>query len=165
MLHRIVSGTRPARPDEILALGELLGISAIEALRRFGYEVPETKVDIIGRVNEFGRLEFLPPDLVRKTEAPSDAMADTRAITVDAPHSRLSLYDGATLFYTPSSVVDAQAVGRLAVIEVGDQPAPIIGVLTYAAGGKKRVTIIGGGEVIETKQLISAAPITWIRAV
>lgn len=165
MVHRVLGGQRPARPDEIIAFAPLLGVSAVEALRRFGYAVPETRVDLIGRVNEFGRVEFYPPDLVRRTEAPADAHADMKALTVDAPHSRLAIYDGATLFYVPSKVVDAQAVGRLALLEIGDQAAPVLGVLSYAAGGRKRVTIIGGAEVLETAQLISAAPIAWVRAI
>lgn len=165
MLHRILGGSRPARPDEILDLAPLLGVSPIEAIRRFGYTVPETKIDVVGKVNEFGRIEWFPPDLIRRTEAPADATANMRALTVDAPQSRLAIYDGAMLYYSPlADRVDAQAVGRLAVIGLGDQPAPLVGVLSYAAGDRKRVTVIGGAEVIESKQLIFAAPIVWIRA-
>lgn len=163
MLHRIVSGARPARPDEIIKMADLLGITTIEALRRFGYAVPELRIDLIGRVNADGRVIFFAPDQVRKVDSPADAAADTRALIVDAPHSRLAIYDGAVMYYAPSPVVDAQATGRLSIIEISEQAAPVLGILNHLAAGRKRVTIIGGIETLETKSILTAAPVTWIR--
>ena len=164
VLGRLLTGGRRLQIDEAIALARILAAPRPELIRRFGYNWPEPCCNVIGRVDGRGRVSMLPPDLHTTTAAPIDADASLTVLRVEAAHTRLAIYHGYLLFYEPSRDVRTDAFGRLAVIDVGDEPAPIVGVLDRGSYGRGSVTIFGGLDVLEAARIVSAAPVKWLRA-
>lgn len=163
--RRIMTEGRECTIGESITLARELRAPWEMVISRLGFEIPERKCPIIGKVGPHGRISTFTPDEVRRTLAPPDVDETTVALLVDAPQSALGVFHGATLFYEPSAGVRPDAMGRLGIIELGDHPAPILGVLERSAAlGRGRVSIYGTGEAVESRKLISAAPVLWWRA-
>ena len=164
MIWRMVTGQRPPRPEEIIIWAKFLRVPVLECMRRFGYDVPVPSVSVIGAIKSNGRVSVFPPAAIEQIEAPVDASENMRALIVEAPQTGLQLFDGTYLYYEPSKVVNPAAYGKLAVLEIGDISAPVIGVLYRISARSKKVEVYGGRERFDTEQLISAAPVLWQRS-
>lgn len=162
--HKLLSGERRTQIDECLLLAKLLNVPPAIMARQLGYDWPIPQARIIGEVDGAGRVRVLPPGKQSDVDAPSELEVELVALQVAAAQTALSVYDGNILYYEPSEVVRPDAFGRLAVLEIGDQPAPVVGVLDRASLGRGRVVVFGGIETIETNKIISATPIRWQRA-
>jgi hypothetical protein len=164
MLWRVMTGHRPVRVQEVIDWAIYLKVPVSVALVRFGFQVPRATVPVVGLMRKTGRVTVLPPNQQTKIDAPDDLSAAMVAIRVEGAHSSLAIFDGSYLFYEPSDIVRVDAFGRLSVVEFGDYPAPLVGVVDRAAVGKGRVTLFGGEDVVESDMMISATPIRWQRA-
>lgn len=119
---------------------------------------------MIGALRGNARISIFPTNLVQKTESPRPEPGALVALRIDAAQSALAIHHGGFLFYEPTEVVARGAIGRLSVVELGDQAAPVVGVLDRAIGDRGGlVTIFGGSETIESAQLQSATPVLWQR--
>lgn len=163
MLWRIFTGHRPVRVSEVIEWAIFLQIPVSVALVRFGFSVPRAQIPVIGVMRKSGRISVLPPNQQTRVDAPDDLSAAMVALRVEGAHSALAIFDGSYLFYEPSPIVRTDSFGRLSVVEFGDYPAPLVGVVDRAAMGKGKVTLFGGDDVIESEMMISATPVRWIR--
>ena len=163
IVHKMLNGQRRVQIAEFRLLAQLLHVPFMEVVRRFGFDVPGAMVPCIGAIDGRARIAVLPPDRQHDTPAPESAVPGTVALIVDAPHSALSVYHGSTLYYVPSDTVRVDAFGRLGVLEIDGEPAPVVGVLDRATMGRGRVRVFGGIDVIDTERLVSATPVTWQR--
>ena len=135
------------------------------ALRRLGVDIPPATVPVIGVLRGNARVSILPPDKVANVESPRLPPGPLVALQIETSQTALAIYHGGLLYYEPSEVVLPGAFGRLSVVELGDVPAPVVGVIDRGRSIKGgRVTVFGGLETIESDQLQSAAPILWQRA-
>lgn len=164
LLRRTFAGERRAQVEEMLALADALSVPFATIVRRYGYDVPATRCSLIGSVNSAGRVNFYAPDRQAVVEAPLDESPGLVAIVVEASHSALAIFDGSTLFYEPATDVRPDAFGRLSVVSLGEQPAPVVGVIERGGIGRTRVVVYGGIETLESRELKSATPIRWQRA-
>lgn len=164
MLWRVMSGMRPVRVQEVIDWAVFLKVPVSVVLTRFGFHVPRAQVPVIGVMRKSGRVTVLPPNQQTKVDAPDDLSANLVAIRVEGAHSALAIFDGSYLFYEPSKIVRTDAIGRLSVVEFGDYPAPLVGVVDRATIGKGRVTLFGGEDIVESEMMISATPVRWQRA-
>ena len=164
MVWRMITGHRPVRVAEAIEWAKFLKVPVSVALVRFGYDVPRVTVPVVGVMRKSGRVSTLPPNQQTRVDAPDDLSAAMVAIRVEGTHSALAIFDGNYLFYEPSQVVRADSYGRLSVVEFGDYPAPMVGIVDRAGVGKGRVTLFGGDDTVESDMMISATPILWMRA-
>ena len=165
MVHKMLNGERRVQIAEVKSWSSLLGVSFIEAMRRFGFDVPPTTCPLIGTVDGLGRVRYRRGNGVpaRMIAAPETAGGNIVALQVDAPRSAISIYDGSCLYFEPSDIMRVDAVGRLSVIAMEGEPVPVIGVLARATLGRGSVSVYGGIELIETNSIVSATPIVWQR--
>lgn len=164
-MGEILRGTRRLQVPEAITLANFIEAPLFELLRRFGYDVPPSdQCDLIGVVNGRGRVSFLPPDQCEVVVAPTDADKDLKALRVEAEHTRLALYHGTVIYYLPTQMVRADAFGRLSVLDLKDEPAPVLGILDRGSYGQGVVRIYGGLETIETETVLSASPVKWQRS-
>lgn len=166
MIRRMLAGERALRPDEIAIWAKLVRASPTTVLRKLnlGVDIEEPRVPVVGIVRDDGRVSSLPESPPQMVEAPTDAPGGMVALNVEAPLSGLAYFHGSTFYFVPSDKVMPDSFGRLSVIEIGDSPSPVVGVLDRASVGRGRVVIFGTNESIETKMMVSATPIRWIRA-
>lgn len=163
MVWRMTSGKREVTPGEIAEWARYLKVPLAVAFQKFGYNPPGNMTRVIGAMRANGRVTIYPPNMQRETEAPA-ANTDLVALVVEAPQSALAIFDGSHLFYEPSTIVRHDTFGRLAVVELGDHPAPIVGMIDRATQiGRSKIVVFGGDEAIESRQLISATPVVWQR--
>ncbi|MGQ0673526.1 MAG: hypothetical protein ACT4N2_11725 [Hyphomicrobium sp.] len=158
---RIFRGSRQPSISDAILLAKNLQVPLSLILRKLGYDLADSTLKAIGRVNEFGRVSFLPPNLQSQVPAPGATEPGTVALIVEASNTPLAMYDGEVFYYAPSTVIRPDAIGRLSVIEMDDMSAPVIGVLDRARVGRGRVVVFGINEVVESERLISATPIRW----
>lgn len=163
MVWRMTSGQRKLTPHEICEWAKILKVSVAVILKRLGEDPPAVSVPIIGTVGAHGRVAMLAPGQQRKAESPGVGQKQLVAFAVETANTELVLYDGSTIYYEPATVIRPDAFGRLAIIELGDHDGPIVGVLERGRLGKGRVTVFGGTETIESSQVVSAAPVRWLR--
>jgi hypothetical protein len=164
MLWRVMSGARPVRVGEVIEWAKFLKVPVSVVLVRFGFDVPRVTVPVVGVMRKTGRVSVLPPNQQTRVDAPDDLSAAMVAIRVEGAHSALAIFEGSYLFYEPSNIVRADSYGRLSVVEFGDYPAPLVGVVDRADVGRGRVTLFGGLDTIESEMMISATPVLWTRA-
>lgn len=158
----MIAGEKGIKPAEILAWAKLLRAPVPTIWQAFGYPWPAATVPIAGLIRADGRVSRDSGG--RSAPSPVDAPEGLAAIVLGHDVPALGLKRGAFLYYRPVDRIDVSAVGRLAVVGLGDQPAPVVGVLDATALGRVRVVILGGAEVVESAEAISAAPVEWIRA-
>lgn len=161
MIWRVLTGARPVRTQEIIEWCEWLQVPITVGLFRFGFDVPRSRVPVIGNVNSDGRISILPPGHQEHVDAPGDMQCTMVALRVKGDNRALSIYDGALLYYEPSEVVSVASFGRLSVVELGDHLPPLVGIVDRASGGRGRITLFGGAETIESDKVVSATPIRW----
>jgi len=158
----MISGEKGIRPHEIIRWAEVLALPLPLVWRKFGLPWPAATVPLAGSIRADGRLYFGEGD--RIAPAPDIEPGDLVALHLDHERPALGYRRGTLFYYRPRDRVDVSAVGRLAVVGLGDQPAPLIGVLDAAALGRVRVVLLGGVEVVDSAEAISASPVEWIRA-
>lgn len=164
LLGRTLKGERGFKPNEIVAMSVALRTPVAAIFRRLGYDVPGATCQLVGTINAQSRVSILPPQNQTAVSCPSELDTDLIALRVDAPNSVLAIYHGTIFFYAPAKKMRPDAIGRLSVIELGDHPAPVVGVLDRAAVGTGRVILFGSQDAVESDEVISASPIRWQRA-
>lgn len=160
---RVVTGGRKATPADVCTLARKLRTSVNVVLQKLGEDPPSMKCPVIGLLRMNGRVSILPPNAEESVDAPTDYASRLVALRVEADQTELAVYDGSVLFYEPATVVRADAVGRLSVIEVADDVSAIVGILDRGSIGRARVTIFGTREKYETPLIVSASPVKWMR--
>lgn len=163
MVHKLFNGERRPQLYELRVLAKALRLPMAEIIERFGVEVPGRRASCIGAINGDGRVSLYPPHKVRLVHAPEDGTLGLVALVVDAANTALGTYHGNTLFYEPANNVRVDAFGRLAVLELSDEPAPVVGVLDRATLGRGIVRVFGGLETLNANTIVSAAPVHWQR--
>lgn len=156
-------GARWVRPDEIAVWADLLKAPYVHVVRRFGFRTPMRTVPVVGILRSDGRIsEVFDIDHPRKAEAPYDATERTEALYVETPYFDLGVWHGSFIYYEPSRVVHGQAMNRLCVIELGDQIARVVGMLTAGRRiDEYQIRVIGQSELIITREIISASVVRW----
>jgi hypothetical protein len=161
--YRVLNGSRTIDVAELVAAMEALDLSLADTARRFGFDVPRGKVPLAGKVN--GDSRVLPADSAAfHLDCPEDVPPDVKALVVDAPNSKLAMFDGAVMYFRPHDGIEEQAMHRLAVIESPNLPAPVVGMILPKGTIHKthRVTLMNAA-TIELAQITTASPILWIK--
>lgn len=162
--NKILKGERRCQLGEVAWIAERLGVSGAEVIRRLGHVLPAGTVNIIGTVNADSRVSMWSPAKYEVVAAPPDARPSTVALRIETVQTILSLYAGTLLYYTPAAAVHPGAFGHVAVLEAGDQRAPLVGTLDRGGISKARIILLDGRTVIETSQLLTAAPVEWTKS-
>jgi hypothetical protein len=160
LLGRALAGNRKLQPEELVKLSAALAAPLAVIFERLGLPTPSATVPLTGRVNEFGRIMFYPPELVKEVPAPTDLSRQLVCVEIDAPNSKLGTWHGVHLYYEPAMGVRLNAIGRLSVIELGDQESCVVGTID-ATVGRSTVLVLGGVDRIESNQIKSATPVLW----
>jgi len=163
IVHKMLNGERRVQIEEYRLLAKLLRIPIATCVAKMGFEMPSATCDLIGHIDGRGRISIRPPHADGRRVPCPEGVEGIVALTINSAHSGLSVYHGSVVYYAPSDTVRVDAFGRLAVLEMDGEPAPVIGVLDRASMGQADVTIFGGIEVIQTQRLVSATPILWQR--
>jgi hypothetical protein len=169
-LQKILAGERRLQIAEAVWLAERFKVPLLTVLEAgLGFKVPKPpapSVPVIGAVTANSRISIYAPPAVDVVQAPPGASADMVAIRLETHQTALALYAGVLLFYTPKPElrVRADAFGRLSVVLLGDELAPIVGVLDRASMGRGRVVLLDGRTVRESEQVAAAYPVEWTRS-
>ena len=162
LLGRSLRGERELQIGELVALAKALRVTVNDVVRRLGYPPPRTKCSVVGVLNSRGRIE--PAETPRTTDMPLDVSGDMSALEVAEGYTPPGIHSGATLYYVPSDNVRPDAFFRLSVIKLQDQQHELVGVLQRGRLGAVRVLPLGStNELIESSELVSAAPVLWMR--
>lgn len=158
----MLRGRRRVQLGEAAQLAELLGVPMDDVLAHAGVD-PEAgavrAVPIVGWIDDRGEVHPQRPGGPRKAAAPlgmPDGAVALRFQTRDQS-------DGWLAFYVPTGNVDQDAVGRYSIVRSG--------VAWYAASVKRgyrrgRWTLTpmrDGDKVLEDIEVMSAAPVLWIK--
>lgn len=175
--RRIHVDGRQMRAHEVAIYANLLGVTPTEILRRLGLGTLELQqklgveitlkgstCPVIGVVRGDGKIELNKSGKPQEVSSPVEDDVNLVALHVNAPHSEIAMWHGAYLYFEPSTVVRADAIGRLSVVEFGESAAPQVGVLERPAIGKGRIVPFGALDAVETEMMISATPVKWLRA-
>ncbi|MDP2619887.1 MAG: helix-turn-helix transcriptional regulator [Hyphomicrobiales bacterium] len=171
-LSLILTGHRRVSHKELPRLAQFLDTTPDELLKRLGAETPGTvrdgDVEIIGTVDEMDRIT--PETAARRVAAPSQfrLTRTLRAVVFETAGTGHDWMHGWALFYEQPArprAVDADTLGRLCVVEVGDKPGAYVCAIRrgiergrYDLLHAFRGDLMVGGVVVR-----SAAPVLWIR--
>lgn len=161
VLHRRTTGELRWNFDEVMKLAEIVKRPFDETAREIGFDIPLQKTDVIGVIRSDGRVTTITGRAGELVASLPGSTPMTRALIFESPSGPLAGYHGMALHYRPTKSIDAEAYGRLAVIEVEGEPMAVIGQLERGQRGALRVTLLTG-EKIEGKPVLSAAAIEGI---
>ncbi|WP_068458988.1 hypothetical protein [Hyphomicrobium sulfonivorans] len=165
-LGRFLSGKgrNKLRPSEIARISVALGAPIAEVFAALGFDLPETaSCTAIGQIA--GDSTFLPFPEGRRPQvpAPFDHSHRYQAVEVNAPS--LSAWHDAILYFIPAAAVQVRSIGRLAMVELAGStpksPKAVVGWLEPSAEGG--IKLLDGKQEILAADIISAAPIKWVR--
>lgn len=163
-LNRAMKGKRKWNLDELMQFAGLVGVSATEILMRIGYKLPRKTAEIVGKVGEDGRVSTNTRRKGEKIESPSEVGPNCVCAIFETERTRLDAFNGMVVFWRPSLTLEPDAVGRFSVIELEEDPLPVVGVLRRLALGRYQVEPFGGvAAPIETTSVLRAAPILWTK--
>ena len=164
LLLKLLSGERRCQIGEAIALARMLRVPKAEIMARLGFDWPRDLIRVTGKVDGSGRVAPLPPDKQFSIECPFEYEENLAALTVEATHSALGIYHGMAIYYSPSPGVSIEAFGRLAVIEVSEHQAAILGAIDRASHGRGTIQVFGGIETLHVQTIISASPVRWLKS-
>lgn len=163
----MLRGKRGMSPQEGADLAQILGVTYEEVLRHAGIAIPtENKkmVPVVGVVDDSGVVSSTVsgPRRIERTIGTRDDMA---ALRIQVPNDPT---DGWTAFYVPSSRLEPDAVGRVAVVQArGKGASRYLGVLQKGYERDKWTVVplrVGDpGARIEGLTVDWATPVLWIR--
>ena len=161
VLSRRLAGDIRWNFDEVVQLASLIKEPLDETARRLGFELPVQTTEVIGVVRPDARVSMVTARSGEKVRAAPGSDLTLRALIFETATGQLSGYHGMALHYRPTKGVDAEAHGRLAVIEVEGEPMAVVGALERGQRGALRVTLLTGDK-IEGHRVLSAAAIEGI---
>jgi transcriptional regulator with XRE-family HTH domain len=163
--NRLFSGERKLHVEDIPVLAQLLGCTTQEIAEAAGIDLPSdrAKVAIAGTVGADGRVHLGRPNAgPRVADAPPATGEDVAAFLVTTGHP--GPFERALLFASGSVRVDTSAVGRISICRLpGDVWMVRIPVSEHRAGRWTLLPFAGLGAEINGAEILSAAPVEWIR--
>jgi hypothetical protein len=145
-------------PNDVAELAALLSQPYDEVLRRAGLHTgkPARSAGITGVARPDGIVKPVKP---RRVPLPGNELAAMHGVLIDSPAGP---WDRAVVFYSPARMVEPEAVGRLAVVGVGNNV--MVGVLRH---GLERalwdIRGIDGSAIGENVKAAWASPVAWVR--
>lgn len=163
----MLRGKRRLQLDEAAALANLLGVPLDEVLHHAGID-PEAgaagTVPIVGTVDDDGEVVMKRPEGPRRVTAPVGMAEGAVALRYETSDAR----DGCIAFYVPREGVDADAVGRVCVVQVAPAGKGVRYVRVVKRGyvrGTFTLTQVRAEKSLENVELASACPVLWLRMV
>lgn len=133
-----------------------------ELLIKLGYNYRQRECPLIGGVGEAGRVTLFPGPH-KSVSSPDETDEDLRAVIVEADYLALALYAGSYLYFAPAEAVRTDVWGKLCLVDIQDEPAPVVGIVGRASPGRGRVRLFGGSGTRDDVRVASATPVRWIR--
>lgn len=173
-------GRRAMQLTEAQQIAQFLGIAIEDVLRNAGLElsaagssqagtgreVPEggastAPIPLAGTVSDAGEIQLEARPSRQQVDAPARLPQGAVAIRAIGDVFRPAVMRGSLLYFKPSETVEPSAIGRLAVVRLGNKKL----VLGHVAPGFDfdRYTLIDGQSERENIPLLSATPVLWIK--
>lgn len=161
--NRSLKGARRMQIDEAAVLADVLGCTTAEIIERLGFSDATTTIPILGRITGAGVIEL--EDGLGEALRPSESSPGMRAYIFDTSLSPLAPFDGCIAYIEPHAGVDAEAMGRLSIIESTAHNRPVLGVVTRGSKrGVFKIVVYGHNTTYETSNINSISALLWVRA-
>jgi len=166
----MLQGRRAMQLSEAQQISEFLGIPVEDVLRHAGLQLSGESsgnaakpagVPLIGTIGADGDIKLDNKGGSRIVDAPAKLPADAAALRASEDAFPPVVMRGALLYFKPSNVVEPSAIGRLAVVRLGNRSIR----LRHVAPGFDfdRFTLTDQQGVQENVQLTAATPVLWIK--
>jgi plasmid maintenance system antidote protein VapI len=163
----MLRGMRKMQLHEAVEIAKLTGQTLEDVATNAGIdlkviEASQDFVHVSGYVNAEGKIAF-----VRTTElmpTPPGVPSNTLALRCDTAMSQAEWADSWVLFYAPTTIVAADAVGRLCIVTTTDDERRVC----FIRRGVERNTFstfdLAHRKINDSAKLKNASPVLWIRA-
>jgi hypothetical protein len=168
-MSKVMAGSRQLHPQEAADMARILGVPLADVLRHAGVTVPKettAQVPLVGTADERG---IVAPGVEgsKRIERPLAGATELVAVRIRAARTP---FNGWAAFFVPSSRLEPDAVGRLAVVQPRNAKgkARYLGVLERGADRDQwQVTPLSGPiavkpHTIDKTAVEWAAPVLWI---
>lgn len=166
----MLQGRRAMQLSEAQQIAEFLGIAVEEVLRHAGLQLSGESgsggakpavVPLIGMIGADGEIRLDGKPAGKTVDAPAKLPAEAAALRASEDVFPPVVMRGALVYFKPSNVVEPSAIGRLAVVRLGNRSTR----LRHVAPGFdfNRFTLTDRQGVQENVALLAAAPVLWIK--
>ena len=157
----MLNGLRKMTMEEASLLADALSTPIDEIMSRAGIDTPRppNNTAVVGWADEQGLVTIGKADGPRLTPTPPGLSESAQA---------LRLPGGWTIYYTPGNIVDPEASGRFAVVQLSEGGPRYVRVLNRGyESGKWTLTpfapSMGESVRVENVRIEWAVPVTWIK--
>lgn len=161
-IGRILRGELKPKVEEVISMARELRVPLGELLVRLGYTYKRRDCPLVGSVTEMGRVNMFGGQL-RHVASPDETDEDLQALSVETDYLALALYAGSYLYFAPAEALRSDVWGKLCLVDIQDEPAPVVGIVARASPGRNRVRLFGGSGTMDDVRVVSATPVRWIR--
>jgi hypothetical protein len=155
MVHKMLTGERLIKADELLALRNILGEAPLPR------QIRATTVPLRGRILQGGHA--IMDDASGTVEAPQDATVRTSALIVEGNSLYPQVEQGWLLFYEDTrSPPAAGSLGKLCVVELDDGRLLVRRIEPGATTGTHDLWAVNAPP-IKAVNVVWASPVTWIK--
>jgi transcriptional regulator with XRE-family HTH domain len=167
----MLQGRRAMQLSEAQQIADFLGVAIEDVLRHAGLQLsgdgagngasrPLT-VPLIGTIGASGEIKLDAKAGGKSVDAPAKLPPDAAALRATEDVFAPVVMRGALLYFKPSNVVEPSAIGRLAVVRLGNRSTK----LRHVAPGFDfdRFTLTDQDGSQENVGLIAATPVLWIK--
>jgi len=165
----MLQGRRAMQLSEAQQIAEFLGIAVEDVLRHAGLQLSGESgggakpavVPLIGMIGADGEIKLDGKPAGKTVDAPAKLPAEAAALRASEDVFPPVVMRGALIYFKPSNVVEPSAIGRLAVVRLGNRSTR----LRHVAPGFDfdRFTLTDRQGVQENVPLLAATPVLWIK--
>lgn len=161
-----LAGRRGLKNDEAVAISKILGVRLDDVLAAAGVAVPES-VRIVGAVDGDFKIAWgAPKSGPKAADWPGGGGQAVEALRIESVGSKAEGLDGGLIYFAAGAGVDANSLGRLAVVTTKGGKNAVSAVRTvkrgYSAGRFNLFSM--NGELRESDvELDSARLVVWMR--
>ena len=167
----MLQGRRAMQLSEAQQIAEFLDVAIEQVLRHAGLHLSgdaavaatskSTAVPLMGTIGAGGDIKLDTKPSGKQVDAPTKLPPETVALRASEDVFAPALMRGALFYFKPSTVVEPSAIGRLAVVRLGNRSLK----LRHVAPGFDfdRFTLTDQQGAQENVGLLAATPVLWIK--
>jgi transcriptional regulator with XRE-family HTH domain len=167
----MLQGRRAMQLSEAQQIADFLGVAIEDVLRHAGLHLSNDEtgsatarpltVPLIGTIGGSGEIKLDAKSTGKSVDAPAKLPPEAAALRATEDVFAPVVMRGALLYFKPSNVVEPSAIGRLAVVRLGNRSIK----LRHVAPGFDfdRFTLTDQQGSQENVGLMAATPVLWIK--
>lgn len=166
-VSKMLKGERQMKLEEATTISKLLAVPLEEVLSNAGIATvgvsTKEHLKVVGWVDPSFKVVMEAPRGPKTAPRPIWGGRDLKCVRFQTEGSALAGMDGALAYFQSGGVLDAEAIGRLCILELAVE-GHVCGIPKRGyRSGHFNVSAMNGSTLFEGAKIVSASPILWLK--